>query len=79
MKKFTPQADEATAKGYAELLRQGKFDRIRHDLDPSLVDSSLPDTFSKMAAFFPADTPDSVKVVGAHISGARVVQVGHHP
>ena len=36
MKKFTPQADEAIAKGYAELLRQGKFDRIRHDLDPSL-------------------------------------------
>jgi len=68
MKKFTPQADEAIARGYAQLLQQRKFDQIEHDLDPRLVDSSTPETFSKMAAFFPADTPDSVKVVGARTS-----------
>ena len=71
MKKFTPQADEATARRYAELLRQGKFGQIEGDLDPSLVDSSLPGTFSEMAAFFPTDAPDSVKVVGAHISRSQ--------
>jgi hypothetical protein len=71
MKKFTPQADEAIARRYAELLQQGKFDQIEHDFDPSLVDSGLPDTLSKMAAFFPTDTPDSVKVVGAHTSHAQ--------
>jgi hypothetical protein len=68
MKKFTPQADETIARGYAQLLQQRKFDQIEHDLDPSLVDASTPETFSKMAAFFPAETPDSVKVVGAHTS-----------
>lgn len=66
MKKFTPQADEAVAREYAELLRQGKFEKIEHDLDSSLIDSRLADTFSKMAAFFPADAPESVKVVGVH-------------
>jgi hypothetical protein len=65
MKKFTPQEDESVARGYVELLRQGKFDQIEHDLDPSLADSNVRDTFSKMAAFFPADTPESV---GAHMS-----------
>ena len=71
MKKFTPQEDESVARKYVDLLRQGKFDQIEHDLDPSLVDSKVRDTFSKMAAFFPADTPESVKVVGAHISHAQ--------
>jgi hypothetical protein len=66
MKKFTLQADEAIAKEYGQLLQQRKLDRIEHDLDPSLVDSSVPETFSKMAALFPANAPDSVKVVGAH-------------
>jgi hypothetical protein len=71
MKRFTPQADEAIAREYAQLLQHKKFDQIEHDLDPSLVDSSVPETFSKMAALFPADTPDSVKVVGAHTSRAQ--------
>jgi hypothetical protein len=66
MKKFTPQADEAIAREYGQLLQKRKFDQIEHDLDPSLLDSSVPETFSKMAALFPADTPDSVKVVGSH-------------
>jgi hypothetical protein len=66
MKKFTPPADEAIARGYAQQLQQGKFDQIEHDLDPNLANASTPETFSKMAAFFPADTADSVKVVGAH-------------
>jgi hypothetical protein len=71
MKKFTPQADEAVAREYAELLRQGKFEKIEHDLDPSVADSTLSDTLSKMAALFPADPPESVKVVGAHIFHTR--------
>ena len=67
MKKFTPPEEESIAKGYVELLQQGKFDQIEHDLDSSLVDSNLRNTLSKMAAFFPAESPESVKVVGAHI------------
>src|SRR6266853_3490126 len=67
MKKFTPPEDESVARAYVELLRQGRFDQIEHDLDPSLIGSNIGETFSKMAAFFPADTPESVKVVGAHL------------
>src|SRR5882724_6014474 len=67
MKKFTPPEEETIAKGYVELLRQGKFDQIEHDLDSSLIDSNVRNTLSKMAAFFPAGSPESVKVVGAHI------------
>jgi hypothetical protein len=66
MKKFTPPADEALAREYAQALQQEKFDRIEHDLDPSLKTSFSAETFSKMAALFPADDPQSSKVVGAH-------------
>jgi hypothetical protein len=66
MKKFTPPADEALAREYAQALQQEKFDRIEHDLDPSLKTSLSAGTFSKMAALFPADDPQSSKVVGAH-------------
>jgi len=66
-KKVTPPEEESIAKGYVELLQQGKFDQIEHDLDSSLMDSNVRNTLSKMAAFFPAESPESVKVVGAHI------------
>jgi len=67
IKIFTPPEEESIAKGYVELLQQGKFDQIEHDLDSSLMDSNVQNTLSKMAAFFPAESPESVKVVGAHI------------
>ncbi len=52
MKKFTSPADETIARGYAQQLQRAKFDQIEHDLDPSLVNASAPETFSKMAALF---------------------------
>jgi hypothetical protein len=67
MKKFTPPEEESIARGYVELLQQGKFDQIEHDLDSSLRDSNIRNTLSKMAAFFPAESLQSVKVVGAYI------------
>jgi hypothetical protein len=66
MKKFTPAEDEAAARGYVELLRQGKYDQIQRDLDPSIVDSSSRDTLIQMAAIIPTEDPESVKVIGAH-------------
>jgi hypothetical protein len=66
MKKWTPPEAESVARGYVDLLRQGKFDQIEHDLDSSVTDSNVRDTFAKMAAIFPAENPVSVKVVGAH-------------
>jgi len=67
MKKFTPPEEESIAKGYVELLQQGKFDQIEHDLDSSLMDPNVRSTLSKMAASFPAERQESVKVVGAHL------------
>jgi hypothetical protein len=67
MKKWTPPETESIARSYVELLRQGQFDRIERDLDASIKDSNVRDTFAKMAAIFPDGNPESVKVVGAHI------------
>jgi hypothetical protein len=66
MRKWTPPGAEANARNYVELLRQGKFEGIERDLDASVTDSNIRDTFAKMAALFPAGDPESVKVVGAH-------------
>lgn len=68
MKRWTPPEAEAVAREYVDLLRQGKFDQIEHDLDPSLVDSSVQDTLATMAAYFPDENPTSVKVVGVNVN-----------
>lgn len=67
MKRFAPPEDEANARKYVDLLRQGKFDEIVHDSDSSLVDSNIQDTLARMAAIIPAEDPKSIKVVGAHV------------
>jgi hypothetical protein len=67
MKRWTPPEAESIARNYVDLLRQGKFDQIERDLDSSVTDSDVRDTFAKMAAIFPTENPESVKVVGAHI------------
>ena len=68
LKKQTPPGAELTARHYVDLLRQGKFDQIERDLDPSIVDSNIRNTLAKMAAIFPAENPESVKVVGVNLS-----------
>ena len=67
MKRWTPPEDEAAARGFFDLLRQRKFDRITRDLDASLAGPTIQDTFAQMAAIFPPETPESVKVVGSHV------------
>lgn len=73
MKKWTPAEDEAIAKNYIELLRQGKFEQIETALDPSLKNPDVHDTFTQMAAMIPAGPPESLKVVGSNVfSGPEV-------
>ena len=74
MKRWTPPEAEAVAREYVDLLRQGKFDQIEHDLDPSLVDSSVQDTLATMAAYFPDENPTSVKVVGVNVNRSAETQ-----
>ena len=66
MKKMTPPGAESKAKGYVDLLQQGKLDLIERDLDPSIVDANTRESLTKMAFAFPIDVPQFVKVVGSH-------------
>ena len=66
MKKFTSPEEESLAQGYVRMLQQRKFDQIERDLDSSVTDPNIRNTFSQMAASFPVENPASVKVVGAH-------------
>jgi hypothetical protein len=71
MKIMTPPEAESSARYYVDLLRQGKFDQIKSDLDPGVVDSNLRDELTQMAALFPAENPESVKVVGVDLSNGQ--------
>jgi hypothetical protein len=68
IKKFTPPEDESNARNYVDLVRQGKFDQVEPHLDPSIADANIGDTLAKVAAFFPAENPESIKVVGVDVS-----------
>jgi hypothetical protein len=60
--------DEIIVRSYVDLLRQGQYEQIESNFDPSLVDSDIHDTLGKMAALFPSDNPESVKLVGLNVS-----------
>jgi hypothetical protein len=63
MKKMVPAADEAFARERVDQLRQGRFEQIEQELDPSIGDPNPRGTLTTMAAMFPAEEPKSVKVV----------------
>jgi hypothetical protein len=71
MRRWTPPEAESAAKKYVDLLRQGQFDQITRDLDPSLLDSSTHRTLVEMASEFPNGIPESIKVVGLHIRNSN--------
>ena len=60
--------DELIVSSYVDLLRQGQYEQIESNLDSSLVDSNIRDTLGKMAALFPAENPQSIKLVGLDVS-----------
>lgn len=66
LKRWTPPADEAIARECVESLRHGKFDEVKHQLDPEIADSHIDEALSKMAALFPSEDPESLKVVGVN-------------
>jgi hypothetical protein len=69
--KWVQPEDESNAENYVDLLRQGQFDQIERDLDPSVVDSDTRDALAKMAAIFPFENPESIKVVGSDFSRGK--------
>lgn len=74
LKRFTSPEDEKVAKDYIALLQQRKFDQIENDLDPAIKAKSadLHQTLLGMADMIPAQSPMSVKLVGASfLNGAK--------
>jgi hypothetical protein len=67
VRRFIPPADEAIATNYIALLREGRFELIQKDIDPSFKDTFTSDLLSRMAAVIPKQDPLSVKVVSARI------------
>jgi hypothetical protein len=64
MKRFTSPQDESTAKNFVDLLRHQNFDEAENDLFPGLREPDTRDTMVKMAAMFPSQEPETIKVVG---------------
>ena len=64
MRMATSPKDEATARKYADLLRQSKFEQLEGDMDLSLRSEGLRDRLVEMASMFPAEQPASTKLVG---------------
>jgi hypothetical protein len=71
IKKFTPPEDESFARSYVDSLRQGKFDEITRNLDPSVANLNIQGKLAEMAALIPAENPMSVKVVGVNLSRTK--------
>lgn len=69
-KMMTPQ-DEATARGYIDLVRQNKLEQIEKDIDPSIKNADLHDGLVKMATLIPSQDPEAIKVVGVQIFNSK--------
>lgn len=67
VEKYAPAKEVATARTYAEMLRQGKVEAIRRDLDPKLASSVKPGTLEELSGYIPNEEPRSVKTVNARV------------
>ena len=63
--KTMPREDEACALHSVDLLRQGRFDQVEDQLDPSIRDAQIRDSLTKMHDVFPSAQPASIKTVEA--------------
>lgn len=61
----TPREDEAFALHSVDLLRQGRFDQVEDQLNPSIKDAQILDGLTRMHDMFPKAQPASVKTVQA--------------
>jgi hypothetical protein len=67
----TTREDEAFALHSVELLRQGRFDQVEDELDPSIKDAQMRDRLTRMHDMFPEAQPASVKTVQAGTVSGR--------
>ena len=60
-----PREDEAFALHSVDLLRQGRFDQVEAQLDPSIRNAQIRDSLTRMHDVFPSAQPVSIKTVEA--------------
>jgi hypothetical protein len=60
-----PREDEAFAQHSVDLLRQGRFDQVEDQLDPSIRNTQVRDSLARMRDMFPSAQPSSIKTVEA--------------
>ncbi len=65
---MAPDADQARAAHYVDLLRSGQLRGIEADLDPSLPRSGVHNALARMSLGFPSGTPMSRKLVGVNFT-----------
>lgn len=61
----TPREDETFAIHSVNLLRQGRFDQVENQLDPSIRNVQTRDGLTRMHDMFPSAEPASIKAVEA--------------
>ncbi len=65
--KLTPPEDEVAARNYIDLLRQGEYEQIEENIDPSIKNTDLHDNLVMMNQMLPTGDPAAVRVVGVYI------------
>jgi hypothetical protein len=78
MQKLASPAEQSTARGYIDHLRNREFTDIEIAADMTIAGPALHGTLEKMAGFIPNEAPRSVKLVGAQrsrMSGATTLNL----
>jgi hypothetical protein len=63
---FKPNPEESIARAYVEDVRRRNFASAEAAFDPQYATDAMPAQFAKLASFFPATSPVSIKLVGCH-------------
>ena len=63
---FKPNPEESIARAYVEDVRHRNFASAEAAVDPQYATDAMPAQFAKLASFFPAESPVSIKLVGCH-------------
>lgn len=66
--KMEPKAESSVARSIIDQLRSGDIDAVKARLDPKYLNQGIDDKLHDVAAAFPEDKPESVKIVGAYTS-----------
>ena len=67
MKRIVPPEDEAVARNYVEMLQRGEINEIQRKLDADVAQPDDREKLVQISGMFPAEKPQSSKVVGVHL------------